>query len=123
VAGLELLVGAVGTSIISEVQEINVNGELCYKVKVKMLISGQLKDRLITRHPSLGRVVIPLVYEKVQRACFFCGEVGHEMGQCMVRTRVARVTKEGRYNARPGMDAILELKIGAWIVNPHLLSK
>jgi Domain of unknown function (DUF4283) len=115
--GLVMLAGKIGTPI-SEVREVFINGDKCYKIKVKCPIKDPLKDRLITQHPELGGITILLVYEKVQKVC-----VGHEMTSCVIRTRVSRLKMEGKYREQPGMEKILDPKLGPCITNAGMIPR
>jgi hypothetical protein len=47
--------------------------------------------------------------------------VGHEMRQCGVRARVARLKREGKFEDCPGLDNLLDVKVGPWICNPTMV--
>jgi hypothetical protein len=66
---LMLMMQSVGEPI-SEIREFYLNGERYHKVKVKRAIFDPLKDKLLTRHPTLGKVKNLLTYEKLQRVSF-----------------------------------------------------
>jgi L-serine deaminase len=99
--------------------DILINGQRCYQVKVRISMGAALKDQIIIRHSTLGKVTILLAYEKVTRMCLYCGVMGHEAGQCMVRARVARLKRDEQYRDRLDMQNILEVKLGAWMCNPN----
>jgi Domain of unknown function (DUF4283) len=113
--GLAMLAMKVGTPM-SDVQRVMIGGQRCYKVKVILPIKAPLQDRLIINHPRMGQIVIALVYERVNRACTFCGLVGHEIGNCQDRLRITRLKYEPAYKNRPEMKTILDPKFGSWMM-------
>jgi Domain of unknown function (DUF4283) len=105
----------------TEVQPVIINSKQAYKARLLIPINKPLKDRVMVKHPILGRITALVVYERVARACLFCGLVGHEIADCPSRLRLARIKFEGTYNHLPQMNKILEPKVASWIVNAGLI--
>jgi hypothetical protein len=110
------MMGSLGTLLL-EVGEIFYNGKKVYKAKVLFPLSQPLKDRITTIHPEMGVLTAYVVYEKVHRACLYCGTVGHEMSSCPTRLRLAKLKLDEAYRNRPEMATILEPKFGKWIMS------
>jgi Domain of unknown function (DUF4283) len=66
--GVGLLFSTVGW-VLSEVKEIHINGQKSYKAKLGLALDRPLQDRIETRHPEGGHMLLALVYEKVRKAC------------------------------------------------------
>jgi Domain of unknown function (DUF4283) len=114
--GLLLIMQAVGT-VLTEVTDFIQNGKKVYRAKVLITLNQPLKDKVIVSHPTLGPITTYLLYERLHRACLFCGLMGHEMSSCATKLRIARLKLDERHKERPEMVNILEPKIGAWITN------
>jgi Domain of unknown function (DUF4283) len=114
--GIGIMMGSLGT-LLSEVSEFFYNGKKVYKAKVLFPLGQPLTDRITTIHPEMGVLTAYVVYEKVHRACLYCGTVGHEMSSCPTRLRLAKLKMDEAYKNRPEMTTILEPKFGKWIMS------
>jgi hypothetical protein len=108
--GVLMLAKEVGSSQ-SEVQELTLGGKKIYKIKLLVSLQKSLKDKIIVRHPVIGRFEPCFVYEKLQRVCLFCSLIGHEIANYYDRQRLTILKREKSYNQRPKMEGIMELKI------------
>lgn len=84
-------------------------------------LNEALKDIVKIRHPTLGEVLAYLVYERLGRACVFCAKLGHEVGSCADRTRLARIRNRPENQGRKELQNILKPTIGPWILNSMLI--
>jgi Zinc knuckle len=101
------MMGAIG-ELLSDIREGFQNGKKFYRAKLQIFLDRPLKDRVHTNHPTLDRITGYVVYERVHRACMFCGTVGHDMGNCKTRARLARLRYEAPYKDMTEMAGILE---------------
>jgi Domain of unknown function (DUF4283) len=120
--GIYHMMESTGT-VLTEVSDFLLNGKKVYRAKVLLPLNQPLKDRIVTSHPDLGLITSYIVYERLNRAFFFCGLIGHEMGNCATRLRLARLKIEDRYKGRPEMDKILEPKLGSWLTSTARLPR
>jgi Domain of unknown function (DUF4283)/Zinc knuckle len=120
--GIYLMMESTGT-VLTEVSDFLLNEKKVYRAKVLLPLNQPLKDCIVTSHSDLGLITSYIVYERLHRACFFCGLIGHEMGNCATRLRLARLKIEDRYKGRPEMDKILEPKLGSWLTSTARLPR
>jgi hypothetical protein len=113
---IELLFQSLGT-LLFQVKEIHIQGRRAYKAKDMLQLDNSLRDRVEVQHPEGGVMCLPLVCEKIYRTCRFCGEVGHELGDCTSRNRLMRLSKDVEYSDRPEIHDILHPKLGPWITD------
>jgi Domain of unknown function (DUF4283) len=113
---IELLFRSLGT-LLFEVKEIHIQDRRAYKAKDMLQLDNSLRDRVEVQHPEGGVMCLPLVCEKIYRACRFCGEVGHELGDCTSKNRLMRLSKDVEYSDRPEIHDILQPKLGPWITD------
>ncbi|KAF3326268.1 Zinc knuckle [Carex littledalei] len=73
---------------VSEVEQGYYAGRLYMKAKVSFNASEPLEDKLMLNHPSLGKILIYLVYERAGRLCPHCGRVGHDLSGCARRNQI-----------------------------------
>jgi Domain of unknown function (DUF4283) len=118
--GIWHVMSSIGTPM-TEVQTAYTNGKHTYRARLIMPIDKPLKDRVTIKHPELGRLTALIVYERVNRACLFCGLLGHEINNCQSRLRLARLKIEGTYDHLPQMNNILEPKFAPWIVDASMV--
>jgi hypothetical protein len=114
--GICMLFNSVWT-VLSDIKEIWVVGRRAYKAKVRVDLDKLVKDKIEARCPNGEGMLIPVVYENEHRACLFCRLIGHEMGKCMSRNRLLRLSREEEYSARPKKGNILKSKIDAWVTD------
>lgn len=100
-----------------------VNGRRFIKTKVSIPISKPLIDRLELGHPSLGDLKILCSYEKVSRACLFCGLLGHEIHTCPDHQRLTFLMQQPNRVTPISPEEILAPKFKPWLINPILIPK
>ena len=98
-----------------------IGGKQFFKIKIAIPLTQRLKDTVSLRHATIGEVLVYVVYERVGRACVFCGKIGHEIGTCADRTRLARIKNREENKERADMHNILTPTIGSWITDPMLI--
>lgn len=118
-AGFQLVLSKVGTAI-SDPLPANQNGKQYHRVKMLISLEKPLRDHVTVRHPALGDVVVHLVYERAGRICIFCGEIGHEIGSCPDRARLAKIRQSNK-DSRPELEGILKPTRGVWINNQAMV--
>ncbi|XP_078165207.1 uncharacterized protein LOC144559913 [Carex rostrata] len=118
--GIAFLTSLVGVAL-SDPITIRANGKKFIKVKMQIPIDKPLFDKVKLNHPSLGQVIVYLVYERLGRICLFCGGLGHEMTGCGERSRLVKLKKMLEKENRPEMQDILKPTRGPWITNQILL--
>ena len=116
--GVRLMAEQIGQPI-SEVTETCVSGNRVYKVRMLLPLDKPLKDSLEVNHPTMGVFKTLIVYERVNRICLFCGNLGHENTTCADRNRMQRLKMDPRYMGKPGMEKATDNKVGTWINNQN----
>lgn len=120
--GFQIIGRAVGTPVSASVEGF-VNGHRFRKIKVMMEIAKPLPEKVRVTHPYLGEISAYCTYEKVSRACRFCGCLGHEMQGCFEYNRLSTIL------SRPGMKAqvdsaqLLKPKRGLWWINSAFIPR
>lgn len=118
--GLLMVTKKVGTAI-SDPLHAHFNGKQYTRIKMLLQLEKPLRDYVTVRHPALGDVKVHLVYERVDRICLFCGAIGHEMGSCSDRLKLAKIRLKHLNSSRPDLDGILKPTRGKWINNQAML--
>lgn len=120
--GIHLIAGELGTPVSPPVEGF-VNGRLFVKVKVLLNISEPLADHVVFTHPTLGDLKVLCSYEKVNRLCRFCGQLGHEMSHCTDHLRLTVLMQDPHRSQNINSRELLAPKKGPWITNPILIPK
>lgn len=102
----------------SGVVEMTTGGNKFFKVKIKLLIENTLEGKLSMTHPTMGVIKIYISYERLNRMCWFCAKIGHEMDNCPDKTHLERLKLDPRFKDRQELTNIPSQRIGSWIVNP-----
>lgn len=118
--GISLLTAPIGKAVSDPVLG-HIGGKQFFKVKMAIALTERLKDTVSLRHPTMGEVIVYAVYERVGRACVFCAKIGHEIGTCADRTRLARIRNKEENKGRADMQNILKPTIGLWVTDPMLI--
>ena len=79
----------------------------------KMMVANPVKDRAVLSFEDDSSTVAYLYYEKIKRACLFCGILFHNAQDCNIRNNL--ITERQR-NKQPCSD-IPEQRYGQWIIN------
>lgn len=120
--GYDIMAREVGTPLTPPVHGY-FNGIRFVKMKITIAIHGELKDRVQLTHPTLGTLNILCSYEKVSRACRFCGKLGHEIHTCPVHQRLAMLLQDPVRRAQLNVPQILAPKKGAWLTDASLIPR
>lgn len=118
--GVARLTSPVGIAL-SDPVLVTTSAKQFFRVKIFLPLNTPVKDKLVTTHPSLGRLVVHLVYERLSRICCFCGLVGHDINTCVDRARLAKIKGKMEGPAGPEMEDILKPTRGPWITNDSLV--
>lgn len=118
--GLGLIAGKIGTPL-SLPSEGFVMGKRFVKLKIRVRVNQPLKDCLKIPHPTMGDLLIYCVYEKLSRACTFCGLIGHEMSSCQDHTRLSQIMVGRTLGPEISAGQLLAQKFGSWRIDPALL--
>lgn len=108
-------------TMLSEPIDTFLGGQKFYRIKMLLPVDQALKDRLEVTHPNKGPINIFLFYERITKACLFCGKPGHEIAYCVDQVRMQRLSLDPRFKNRPGIKELAQPKVGKWITNPALI--
>lgn len=100
-----------------------VGGKRFIKMKIRVDLTEPLKDKFKVNHPVLGELVLHCVYEKVNRICVFCSNLGHEMVQCPDHSKLTILMQTPEGLAQAKAQNILAPTRGPWMCNPTLIPK
>lgn len=118
--GLQLLAKPLGTSLSLPISSF-VGGRSFVKIKVQMLLEKPFLDSVRLDHPTLREIKVHCSYEKLTRACIFCGLIGHEVIGCQERSRLEEIVHNPENKDRfEGLD-LLKPKFGLWRINSYLV--
>ena len=79
----------------------------------KLLVMKPLKDRVIVSFEDKSSTTAYLHYEKIKRACLFCGVMFHNVQDCAVRNNLI----SDRQKRRQSSSDIPAHRFGQWIIN------
>lgn len=115
--GFKLMGEAVGIPV-SPPMEGFVHGRRFLKFKILVKIGEPLLDRVKVTHPTLGPIKLYCSYEKISRACSFCGLLGHEITGCHEHRRLSIILSQSAHQQRVSKERILAPKLGCWLLDP-----
>lgn len=115
--GVSLMAEKIGVPI-SEVTDFCLSGNRVYKIRILLPLDKPLQNTLEVTHPTLGKFIAHIVYERVDRFCMFCANLGHDK-TCPKRIRMLRLSRDPRFKDRPGMKGMTKDRMGPWINNQN----
>lgn len=82
-----------------------------------MIISNPLKDKAVVTFEDNSSTVVYLHYEKIKRACLFCGIMFHNAQDCTIRNGLISRRQRNRQSSAD----IPSQRFGQWIINEKLI--
>lgn len=120
--GLEIMGKEVGLPVSPPIENF-INGRRFVKMKIIIDVNEPLRDRVTVRHPLIGDFTALCSYEKISRACVFCGGLGHEMQNCVDHQRLTMLAQNPNGGERIKSSGILNPKKGLWMISSSFLPK
>lgn len=120
--GFKIMVSDIGSPV-SAPMEGFVMGKRFVKIRVKIDTREALTDYIKVTHPTLGELCFPCCYEKISRACCFCGALGHEISGCKAHNRLSQLAHVVDQEGLISSAQLLAPKFGAWRVDSALLPR
>jgi hypothetical protein len=83
----------------------------------KLMVNTPLKDKALVSFQDGSSTVVYLHYEKIKRACLFCGIMFHNAQDCKLRNSLVSARQRNRQSSAD----IPSQRFGQWIINEKMI--